>query len=156
MTESPRFQDSAPRRRRLHLPGPHGGGRARAPGHPHRAGRSLYPGTVVRSRPATTLRPAPAALPRPVPAAPLDHPIGGGHFHEASARVHAIHPSPWEPAGCQPRAGNPRGFPPVFSPPAAPGWNETGFGFYHGLRTPQLPATHAGAETGPRALARVL
>ena len=57
-------------------------------------GALFIPGTVVRSRPATTFRPAPAALPRPVPAAPLEHPIGGGHFHETSARVHAIHPSP--------------------------------------------------------------
>ena len=57
-------------------------------------GALFIPGTVVRSRPAITFRPAPAALPRPVPAAPLEHPIGGGHFHETSARVHAIHPSP--------------------------------------------------------------
>ena len=47
-------------------------------------------------------------------------------------------------------------FPPVFSSPAAPGWNRSRFGFYPGLRTPQLPATHAEAETGHRALARVL
>ena len=47
-------------------------------------------------------------------------------------------------------------FPPVFSSPAAPGWDKGRFGFYPGLRTPQLPATHARAETGQRALARVL
>src|SRR5215510_22504 len=57
-------------------------------------GTLFTPGTVVRSRPATTFRPAPAAFLRPVPAAPLNHPIGEVHFHEASTRVHAIHPSP--------------------------------------------------------------
>ncbi len=31
----------------------------------------------------------------------------------------------------------------------APGWNETRFGFFPELRTPQLPATHARAGTGP-------
>ena len=50
------------------------------------------PGTVVRSRPATIRRPAPAALPRPVPTAPLQHPIGGGHLHEASSGVHLRSP----------------------------------------------------------------
>jgi len=63
----------------------------------------------VRSRPATTLRPAPAALPRPVPTAPLDHPIGGWHFHEASARVHAIHPSPRNRLAASPEPGTPAG-----------------------------------------------
>jgi hypothetical protein len=47
-------------------------------------------------------------------------------------------------------------FPPIFSSPAVPGWNKDHFGFDLGLRTPQLPATHAEAETGHRALARVL
>src|SRR6266516_1691780 len=47
-------------------------------------------------------------------------------------------------------------FPPVFSSPAAPGWDTGRFGFFPGLRTPQLPATHAEAETGQRALAQVL
>src|SRR4029077_13606621 len=57
-------------------------------------GALFTPGTAVRSRPATTFRPAPAASLRPVPTAPLKHPIGEVHFHEASTRVHAIHPSP--------------------------------------------------------------
>ena len=47
-------------------------------------------------------------------------------------------------------------FPPVFSSPAAPGWDRGRFGFFPGLRTPQLPAAHARAETGQRALARIL
>jgi hypothetical protein len=61
------------------------------------------------------------------------------------------------PAGYRPKAGKPAcRLPPVFSSPAAPGWNTGRFGFYPGLRTPQLPATHAEAETGHHALARVL
>jgi hypothetical protein len=70
-------------------------------------GALFIPGTVVRSRPAITFRPAPAALPRPVPTAPLEHPIGRGHFHETSARVHAIHPSPQARLATGPRPGTP-------------------------------------------------
>jgi hypothetical protein len=55
-------------------------------------GAPFTPGTVVRSRPATILRPAPAAFQRPVPTAPLTHPIGGGHLHEASSGVHSRSP----------------------------------------------------------------
>jgi len=55
-------------------------------------GAPFTPGTVVRSRPATTLRPAPAAFERPVPTAPLTHPIGGGHLHEASSGVYSRSP----------------------------------------------------------------
>ncbi len=118
-------------------------------------GAPFTPGTVVRSRPATTLRPAPAAFQRPVPTAPLTHPIGGGHLHEASSGVHSRSPiTPGRPdAAPQPGSAS---FPPVFSLPAAPGWNGNRFGFDLGLRTPQSPAEHAEAETGPRALARVL
>ena len=63
-------------------------------------GAPFTPGTVVRSRPATTLRPTPAASQRPVPTAPLTHPIGGGHLHEASSGVHSRSPTPrdgWRP-----------------------------------------------------------
>ena len=58
-----------------------------------RSGRAppFTPGTVVRSRPTTTLRPAPTSQ-RPVPTAPLTHPIGGGHLHEASSGVHSRSP----------------------------------------------------------------
>ncbi len=38
----------------------------------------------------------------------------------------------------------------------SPGWNGNRFGFDPELRTPRSPAEHAGAETGPRALAQVL
>ena len=55
-------------------------------------GAPFTPGTVVRSRPAAVLRPAPAAFQRPVPTAPLTHPIGGGHLHEASSGVHSRSP----------------------------------------------------------------
>ena len=76
-------------------------------------GALFIPGTVVRSPPAITFRRAPAALPRPVPTAPLEHPICGGHFHETSTRVHAIHPSPqagWLPAqGREPHLQVPAG-----------------------------------------------
>ena len=118
-------------------------------------GAPFTPGTVVRSRPATILRPAPAAFQRPVPTAPLTHPIGGGHLHEASSGVHSRSPiTPrWLAATPEPERNR---FPPVFSSPAAPGWNGSRFGFYPGLRTPRLPATHAEAETGHRALTRVL
>src|SRR6185369_15270641 len=58
----------------------------------------------------------------------------------------AHHP---EMAGGHPGAGKRHRFPPVFSSPATTGWNGGRFGFDPGLRTPRLPATHAGAETGP-------
>jgi hypothetical protein len=54
-----------------------------------------------------------------------------------------------------PRGREAAHLPPVFSSPAPPGWNGDRFGFYPGLRTPQLPAAHARAETGHRALTRV-
>jgi len=118
-------------------------------------GASLIPGAVVRSRAATTLRPAPAALPRPAPTAPLQRPTCEGHLHETSSEVHSRSPiTPRRPdAAAGPGSSS---FPPVFSSPALPGWNGQRFGFYPGLRTPKLPAAHARAETGQRALARVL
>jgi len=117
-------------------------------------GAPFTPGTVVRTRAATILRPAPAALPRPVPTAPLEHPTCGGHLHETSTGVHSRSPiTPGRPDAAQ--GPGSRRFPPVFSSPAPPGWDRDRFGFYPGLRTPQSPATHARAETGRRALARV-
>ena len=83
-------------------------------------GALFIPGTVVRSRPAITFRPAPAALPQPVPTTPLEHPIGGEHFHETSTRVHAIHPSPQARLATGPGPGTPTyRLPPIFSSPAA-------------------------------------
>jgi len=44
---------------------------------------------------------------------------------------------------------------PAFPSPTTPGWNGNGFGFHPGLRTPQLPATHAKAGTVPWTLNRI-
>ena len=109
----------------------------------------------MRSRAATTLHPAPAALPRPAPTAPLERPTCEGHLHETSSEVHLRSPiTPRRPdAAAGPGSSS---FSPVFSSPALPRWNGQRFGFYPGLRTPQLPAAHARAEKGQRALARVL
>ena len=62
------------------------------------------------------------------PYLPLKLPIGGSANDEASTRVHAIHPS-----------GLPQ--------PVAPGWNGRPWAFDLGLRTSQLPVTHAKAGT---------
>ena len=87
-------------------------------------GAPFTPGTVVRSRPATILRPAPAASQRPVPTAPLTHPIGGGHLHEASSRVHSRSPiTPrWLAAAPEPGSvtASRRSSPRLHDP----GWNE--------------------------------
>ena len=69
------------------------------------------------------------------PSTPLKHPIGGGWDHEA-----------YEDSLAFTR--------PVFPLPTIPGWNENGFGFFPGLRTPRSPMTHARAgtalpDTGP-------
>ena len=69
------------------------------------------------------------------PSTPLKHLIGGGWDHEA-----------YEDSLAFTR--------PVFPLPTIPGWNENGFGFFPGLRTPRSPMTHAKAgtalpDTGP-------
>ena len=121
-----------------------------------RAGRLLYPGDggafpAGGWPPAGTCR-SPAASPY--------GPAGTSHLRGALSRgvntgslTFAHHP---RATGCRPTTGKPHGFPPIFSSPADPGWNKDGFGFDPGLRTPQLPTTHAEAETGHQALARVL
>jgi hypothetical protein len=122
-----------------------------------RAGRSLYPGDGGALPAGDYL---PAGTCRSSTASPYG-PAGTSHRRGAlsrdvseSSRYSPITPGP---AGYRPKAGNPTcGLPPVFSSPAAPGWNTGRFGFCPGLRTPQLPATHARAETGQHALARVL
>src|ERR1700730_575298 len=55
--------------------------------------------------------------------------LSGGVDNEASTRVHAVHPS-------------------GLSLARGPGWIENRLGFFPGLHTPQLPATHARAGTG--------
>lgn len=91
-------------------------------------GALCTPGTVVRSHPAKFVRAAPAALSATGPYLPLKLPIGGSAHDEASTRVHAIHPS-----------GLPQ--------PVTPGWNKDPWAMNLGLRTPQLPTTHAEAGT---------
>jgi hypothetical protein len=119
-------------------------------------GAPFTPGTVVRSRPATILRPAPAALLRPVPTAPLTHPIGGGHLHEASSGVHSRSPitSRWLAATPEPesetasRRSSPRPRPPDGTAAASastPGFAPRG----HPRSTP-------GRRQALHALARVL
>ncbi len=82
-------------------------------------------------------------------------PSAGVTFTRRHQGFTRVRPSP-QAAGCRPKAGKHHGFPPVFSSPAAPGWNRGPLGFFPELRTPRLPATHVEAETGHRALARVL
>ena len=82
------------------------------------------------------------------PYTPLEHPIGGVNLHETSSRVHSRSPITPGRLAAALGAGKRHRFPPVFSSPAAPEWNESRFGFYPGLRTPRLPATHA--ERRPR------
>jgi hypothetical protein len=110
----------------------------------------------VRSRPATILRPTPAASQRPVPTAPLTHPIGGGHLHEASSGVHSRSPiSPrWLAATPEPesatasRRSSPRPRPPDGTAAASastPGFTPRGH-----------PQSMPGRRQALRALARVL
>jgi len=120
-------------------------------------GAPLTPRTVVRSRPATILRPAPAALPRPVPTAPLEHPIGGGHLHEASSGVHSRSPIAPERLDATRGPGSPtasRRSSPRLRPPDGTGtpWAFTpGFApRSHPRRTPRRrQATRTGPSTTP-------
>ena len=135
--------------------GPQRGCRVAHEQDPTGQGALLTPGTVVRSRPTTILRPAPAASLRPIPIPRWNIPSAGVTFTRRHRGFTHVRPSP--PGGWLPPQGRKRHrFPPVFSSPAAPEWNESRFGFYPGLRTPRLPTTHAEAETGHRALTRVL
>jgi len=119
-------------------------------------GAPFTPGTVVRTRPAAVLRPAPAAFQRPVPTAPLTHPIGGGHLHEASSGVHSRSPiTPrWLAATPEPesetasRRSSPRPRPPdgtVAASASTPGLAPRGH-----------PRSMPGRRQALRALARVL
>src|SRR6266566_8667443 len=119
-------------------------------------GAPLTPGTVVRSRLTNTLQPAPAASQRPVPTAPLAHPIGGVTVTRHQRGFTCVRPS-HRAAMRLPGAGE--------ALPRSPGglllagssrMGREPLGFFLELRTPQLPAAHVEAETGHRALARVL
>jgi hypothetical protein len=106
----------------------------------------------VRSRPATILRPAPAALPRPVPTAPLQHPIGGGHLHEASSGVHLrspITPDGWVPPGTGKHHASRRSSPRL-RPPDGTGapWASTP-GFAPRSHPRRTPRRRQAMRTGP-------
>jgi hypothetical protein len=95
---------------------------------------ALYtPGTAVLTPAEGRAQPAPAA-----PSGQSLHPTRSSHrrgsLHEASTRIHAIHPSglPWPVAARVERAA---------------------LGLLLGLRTPPLPAAHAEDGTGRRARA---
>ena len=142
---------------RHHVTGPQRGCRVAHEQAATGQGALLIPGTVVRSWLVITLLGGdlPLALPRPVPTAPLEHPICGGHFHETStesSRYSPITPGPagYRPQGREPclqvsRRSSPRPRPPDGTRAAR---------LLLGLRTPQLPATHAEVETGHHALAQ--
>src|SRR6266545_4463240 len=117
-------------------------------------GAPFTPGTAVRSQPTNTPRLAPAAFQRPVPTAPLEHPTGGGHLHEASSGVHLR--SPITPPGLGGRAGpgtpDPVS-PPVFSSPVTPGWNRGPWasspGFAPRSYPRRTPRRRQAMRTGP-------
>jgi hypothetical protein len=136
--------------------GPQRGCRVAHEQDPNRTGRPLDPGDggalPTGDYPsAGTCRSAAAS-----PYTPLEHPIGVVNLHETSSRVHSRSPITPRRLAAALGAGKRHRFPPVFSSPATTGWNGGRFGFDPGLRTPRSPAEHAGAETGLRALARVL
>src|SRR3954471_14301455 len=92
---------------------------------------------MVLTRPRYVPRPASAAFQRPVP--------------DLGPVLHSFHP------GLQDDEASTKGSlsfaRPSFSSPVAPGKERGPFGLNPGLRTPQLPATHAKEETGHRARA---
>ena len=100
-----------------------------APARYDRGGCPLYP-RDGGARPGRMPCPAVACrFPAASPCTPLLHPTGGATHHEASTRVHAIHPSGL-PLACNPRMGREvLGLSPV-------------------LRTPLLPAAHDRAGPG--------
>ena len=126
----------------MHLP--HGrptGGRSAGPQRgcrvaheqdPTGQGALLTPGTVVRSRPAIILRPAPAAFRGQSLRPRWNIPSAGVTFTRRHQGFTCVHPSPQDDRP-PPRAGKRHRFPPVFSSPAAPGWNKSRFGFYPGF-----------------------
>jgi hypothetical protein len=91
---------------------------------------------IQRSRiPARRNRPVgdypPAGIcrsPAASPYGPLKQPIGGGTFTRRHRRFTAFTHHP-EATGSRPEAGRLSSLPPVFSSPAAPGWNNGRFGF---------------------------
>ncbi len=87
------------------------------------------PGTAVLTRPTAFLRSPPAASQRQSPCTPVLLPSSGAQHHEASSRVHCIHPSGL-PLACSARM---RRAPLGLSPE---------------LHTLPSPAAHVGVGTG--------
>ena len=75
---------------------------------------------------------------RPVPTAPLEHPTGGGHLHEASTEVHSRSPIP------------------TFSSPVTPGWNGSPWASSPSFAPRSHPRRTSGRRRATHALARVL
>ena len=100
-----------------------------------RGGCLLYPGdggALLDRMPCPT---SACRITTACPCTPLEHPTGRAIIHEASTKVHAIHP-PGLPLTRDPRVG------------------QGSFGFPLGLRTLPLPATHAKGGARHRARAR--
>jgi hypothetical protein len=121
-----------------------------------RAGRPLYPGDGG----ALPAGDYPLAGTRRFPAAGPYGPADTSHRRGSPSRgvmggslAFAHHP---EMAGGHPGAGKRNRFPPVFSLPAATGWNDSRFGFYPELRTRGHPRSTPGRRQALRALTRVL
>ena len=119
-------------------------------------GAPFTPGTVVRSRPATTLRPAPAAFQRPVPTAPLTHPIGGGHLHEASSGVHFRSPITPRRPDAAPEPGSALTSRRSSPGPQPPDGTGTASASTPGFAPRSRPQSTPRRRQGPCALARVL
>src|SRR3954462_2596811 len=100
-------------------------------------GALCTPGTMVLIRLRCVPQPASAAFQRPVPnfgpVLPSFHPDLQDDEASTKGSLSFARPS--------------------FSSPVAPGKERGPFGLNPGLRTPQLPATHAKEETGHRARA---
>src|SRR4029079_8152526 len=119
-------------------------------------GAPFTPGTVVRSRPATTLRPAPAAFQRPVPTAPLTHPIGGGHLHEASSGVHFRSPITPRRPDAAPEPGSALTSRRSSPGPQPPDGTGTASASTPGFAPRSRPQSTPRRRQGPCTLARVL
>src|SRR4029079_15279600 len=119
-------------------------------------GAPFTPGTVVRSRPATTLRPAPAAFQRPVPPAPLTHPIGGGHLHEASSGVHFRSPITPRRPDAAPEPGSALTSRRSSPGPQPPDGTGTASASTPGFAPRSRPQSTPRRRQGPCTLARVL
>ena len=109
----------------------------------------------MRSRPATTLRPAPAAFQRPVPTAPLTHPIGGGHLHEASSGVHSRSPITPRRPDAAPEPGSALASAGLLLARSPRNGTGSASASTPGFAPRSHPQSTPRRRTGPRALARI-